>query len=104
MYQKMSLDAYRNRLLRVISVIIEIINYPFKLEKMRFKRPFFNGPPLAVASLEKKDPSYANVLPYKRVIFPGFKFCRRVQKTTKLLLKPSKLSFYICYILYLMVY
>ena len=56
MYQKIPLDAYRNRLLRVISVIIEIINYPFKLEKMRFKCPFFHGPPLplAVASLEKK--------------------------------------------------
>ena len=37
---KMSLDAYRNSFLRVISVIIEIINYPFKLGKMRFKRPF----------------------------------------------------------------
>jgi hypothetical protein len=41
MYQKMSLDAYRNSFLRVISVIIEIINYPFKLGKMRFKGPFF---------------------------------------------------------------
>jgi hypothetical protein len=55
MYQKMSLDAYRNSFLRVISVIIEIINYPFKLGKMRFKCPFFfkftvehaPGPPLA---------------------------------------------------------
>jgi hypothetical protein len=36
----MSLDAYRNSFLRVISVIIEIINYPFKLGKMRFKCPF----------------------------------------------------------------
>jgi hypothetical protein len=34
-------DAYRNSFLRVISVIIEIINYPFKLGKMRFNRPFF---------------------------------------------------------------
>jgi hypothetical protein len=37
----MSLDAYRNSFPRIISVIIEIINYPFKLGKMRFKRPFF---------------------------------------------------------------
>ena len=43
----MSLDAHRNSFLRVISVIIEIINYPFKLGKMRFKRPFFNRTPLA---------------------------------------------------------
>ena len=35
-------DAYRNSFLRVISVIIEIINYPFKLGKMRFNRPFFS--------------------------------------------------------------
>ena len=41
MSQNMSLNAYRNSFLRVISVIIEIINYPFKLGKMRFKRPFF---------------------------------------------------------------
>jgi hypothetical protein len=34
-----SLDAYRNSFLRVISVIIEIINYPFNLGKMRFKDP-----------------------------------------------------------------
>jgi hypothetical protein len=37
MYQKMSLDAYRNSFLRVISIIIEIINYPFKLGKMRLQ-------------------------------------------------------------------
>ena len=43
----MSLDAYRNSFLRVISVIIENINYPFKLGKMRFKRPFFNRASLA---------------------------------------------------------
>jgi hypothetical protein len=34
-----SVDAYRNSFLRVISVIIEIINYPFNLGKMRFKDP-----------------------------------------------------------------
>ena len=39
--QTQSFDAYRNSFLRVISVIIEIINYPFKLGKMRFNRPFF---------------------------------------------------------------
>jgi hypothetical protein len=44
MYQKMSLDAYRNSFLRIISVIIEIINYPFKLGKMRFQCPFFLTP------------------------------------------------------------
>jgi hypothetical protein len=65
MYQNMSLNAYRNSFLRVISVIIEIINYPFKLGKMRFKRPFLriiSDPPSIfpprctrrVASLEKR--------------------------------------------------
>jgi hypothetical protein len=39
--QTQSFDAYRNSFLRVISVIIEIINCPFKLGKMRFNRPFF---------------------------------------------------------------
>jgi hypothetical protein len=39
--QTQSFDAYRNSFLRVISVIIEIINYPFKLGKMRFNRQFF---------------------------------------------------------------
>jgi hypothetical protein len=46
--QTQSFDAYRNSFLRVISVIIEIINYPFKLGKMRFKSPIFffiSGPP-----------------------------------------------------------
>jgi hypothetical protein len=38
--QTQSFDAYRNSFLRVISVIIEIINYPFKLGEMRFNRPF----------------------------------------------------------------
>ena len=42
--QTQSFDAYRNSFLRVISVIIEIINYPFKLGKMRFNRPFFLFP------------------------------------------------------------
>jgi hypothetical protein len=41
MYQKMSLDAYRISFLRVISVIIEIINYPFKLGENAFQAPFF---------------------------------------------------------------
>jgi hypothetical protein len=41
MYQKMSLDAYRNSFLRVISVIIEIINYPFKLGENAFQGPIF---------------------------------------------------------------
>ena len=62
MYQKMSLDAYRNSFLRIISVIIEIINYPFKLGKMRFMRPFFFSSPSIfsprsarrVTSLEKR--------------------------------------------------
>jgi hypothetical protein len=36
--QTQSFDAYRNSFLRVISVIIEIINYPFKLGKMRLKK------------------------------------------------------------------
>jgi hypothetical protein len=36
--QTQSFDAYRNSFLRVILVIIEIINYPFKLGKMRFNR------------------------------------------------------------------
>ena len=58
------IDAYRNSFLRVISVIIEIIKYPFKLGKMRFNRPFFliSGPPSIfsprcvrrIASLEKR--------------------------------------------------
>jgi hypothetical protein len=39
MYQKMSLDAYRISFLRVISVIIEIINYPFKLGENAFQAP-----------------------------------------------------------------
>jgi hypothetical protein len=34
-------DAYRNSFLRVISVVIEIINYPLELGKMRFNPPFF---------------------------------------------------------------
>ena len=53
----MSLDAYRNSFLHVISVIIEIINYPFKLWKMRFKRPFLEKKfhrTLLVASQEKR--------------------------------------------------
>ena len=37
MYQKMSLDAYQNSFLRVISVIIEIMNYPFKLGENAFQ-------------------------------------------------------------------
>ena len=40
--QTQSFDAYRNSFLRVISVVIEIINYPLKLGKMRFNRPFFS--------------------------------------------------------------
>jgi hypothetical protein len=64
--QTQSFDAYRNSFLRVISVIIEIINYPFKLGKMRFKRPYFfvyfRTPPsifssryaLRIASLQKR--------------------------------------------------
>jgi hypothetical protein len=38
--QTQSFDAYRNSFLRVISVIIAIIKYSFKLGKMRFNRPF----------------------------------------------------------------
>jgi hypothetical protein len=34
--QTQSFDAYRNSFLRVISVVIEIINYPLELGKMRF--------------------------------------------------------------------
>jgi hypothetical protein len=72
--QTQSFDAYRNSFLRVISVIIEIINYPFKLGKMRFRRPYFiifiSGHPLAFFRLAtlgqlshyKKDPSYANAI------------------------------------------
>ena len=48
MYQKMSLNAYRNSFLRAISVIIEIINYPFKLGENVFQAPIFKnnfGPP-----------------------------------------------------------
>jgi hypothetical protein len=44
MYQKMSLDAYRISFLRVISVIIEIINYPFKLGENAFQAPIFFPP------------------------------------------------------------
>jgi hypothetical protein len=49
MYQKMSLDAYLNSFLRVISVIIEIINYPFKFGKCASSAHFvlISGPPLA---------------------------------------------------------
>jgi hypothetical protein len=54
--QTQSFDAYRNSFLRVISVIIEIIKYPFKLWKMRFNRPFcFNfRTPLANCLTRKK--------------------------------------------------
>ena len=65
MYQKMSLDAYRNSFLRVFSVIIEIINYPFKFGKCSSSAHFFfkfPDPPSIfsprcarwIASLEKR--------------------------------------------------
>jgi hypothetical protein len=49
----MSLDAYQNSFLRVISVIIEILNYPFKLWENAFQAS------LAFLPHQKKDPSYA---------------------------------------------
>jgi hypothetical protein len=52
MYQKMSLDAYRISFLRVISVIIEIINYPFKLGENAFQAPIFF--PLTPSCLTRK--------------------------------------------------
>ena len=54
MYQKMSLNAYRNSFLRAISVIIEIINYPFKLRENAFQVPIFKnnfGPPPSISPL-----------------------------------------------------